>query len=129
MLIAANAEPPIWKPVEAAMKQTIKSAVGRKLIDSVSAVYKWPNENINGAAYCGWVNSKNGFGAYTGFRPFMVIVTHANGPKGHGQFLLFSADIADSTDEINTPPIYNMCSQQGLDLSGPPSDDRNDLSH
>lgn len=53
-------------------KATIKDAVGRHLKDPFSAQYEWP-EVRSGTVYCGFVNAKNAFGAYSGYQPFLVL--------------------------------------------------------
>lgn len=55
-----------------ANKEVIKSTIGRYLKDPYSAQYEWPAIK-NSTTYCGFVNAKNGFGAYEGYQPFLVL--------------------------------------------------------
>lgn len=51
-----------------------QAAIGRQLIDPASAQFKISTIRHVGAAvvFCGLVNSKNRFGGYTGFQPFVL---------------------------------------------------------
>lgn len=55
-----------------ALQTAIKESIGKKLADPYSAQYEWQPVK-NEMSYCGWVNAKNQFGAYTGLKPFMVL--------------------------------------------------------
>lgn len=123
------AQPAVWRPISPQAKAVISSAVGDKMLDGVTAQYRWPKENINGVGYCGWVNSKNSYGAYTGFRPFYVLGAHSFSKKGLGDYTVFSVSIFDPTDDVESAPINNGCAKAGFDISqGPPSANPNDLS-
>lgn len=54
------------------LQQGVKEMVGKELNDPFSAQYAWQPVKDD-YLYCGWVNAKNAFGAYVGYRPFMVI--------------------------------------------------------
>jgi len=41
-------------------------------------MFNWEKYVEQGYVYCGYVNSKNGFGGYTGYVPFEVFTTIAN---------------------------------------------------
>lgn len=65
---------PLAKPFDLneAQKTQIREAVGEELKDPFSAQYDWKpvyDEYI----YCGRVNSKNSYGAYTGYKLFAVL--------------------------------------------------------
>lgn len=87
------------------VQTAIKTAIGKKLADPYSAQYDWQpikNETV----YCGWVNAKNQFGAYTGYQPFMVLYSIT----GSGKPLIFSSDL--------TPNVVTaMCLEKGYRLS------------
>lgn len=55
-------------PIQAAFKE----AVGKELADPYSAHYDWQPIKDE-VVYCGWVNAKNQFGAYTGYQPFLAL--------------------------------------------------------
>lgn len=89
----------------APVQTAIKEAVGRELSDPYSAQYDWQpikDETL----YCGWVNAKNQFGAYAGYRPFMVL--YAIGKSGKP--LIFKTEMTPSV-------VSQMCLQSGYRLT------------
>ena len=70
---AANAQSPDPK-IEAA-----KSRLAMKMKDPESVRFAdvVSHESGNSSTVCGWVNAKNSFGAYVGFKPFYVMDTIA----------------------------------------------------
>ena len=92
--------------IPSAVTQTaIRDAVGRKLADPFSAQYEWQAVRSD-TLYCGWVNAKNQLGAYTGYRPFMVLYAIT----ASGKPLVMSADL---DPDIVTP----MCLKEGYRLT------------
>lgn len=59
-------------PITVAEKNAIIAKMEGELRDPASAVYKWPRAK-NGI-YCFWLNSKNAYGGYTGFKPVSVFL-------------------------------------------------------
>lgn len=86
------------------MQSAVKEAVGRKLADPFSAQYEWQAVKDD-ALYCGFVNAKNGFGAYTGYQPFMVL--YANNKS---KTLVLSA-------EVDPDIVGPMCLKNGYRIS------------
>ena len=111
---AASALPS--KPLTVAHKKQIAAAVTEKLKDPDSAKFRWPAVQEWGL-YCGWVNAKNSYGGYTGFKPFMITGGVGGGPKSDGSFLIMSTDLGDGDD---ASVVETMCRRHGFDLSGPP---------
>ncbi len=60
--------PSLGASVPAKLQQAVMRAVGEQLRDPYSAQYEFVM--MNGNAVCGFVNARNGFGGYTGKRPF-----------------------------------------------------------
>jgi hypothetical protein len=63
-------------PPTAAQKKLVEDAVKLQLKDADSARFRhtdWRVATTKGI-YCGYVNSKNSFGGYTGFQTFEVLV-------------------------------------------------------
>jgi hypothetical protein len=102
------------KPLTAANKQQIATAIRNLLKDPDSARFRWPAVREWGL-YCGWVNAKNSYGGYTGFQPFMIIGGVGDGPRSDGKFLVIKAEIGGG-DGI----VEKMCVDHGFDMSGPP---------
>lgn len=78
------------------------------LIDGASARYIWPIQK-NDVGYCGWVNAKNTFGAYTGYRIFYVLGARTNA----------------GIYKVNGPPDFDeiaerMCRDLGYPVHSPP---------
>lgn len=100
VLAAASTSPP---PIFTAEQQSaIKEAVGRKLNDPFSAQYEWQPVQDD-ASYCGWVNAKNAFGAYVGYKPFFVL--YSIGAKTNKTTVY--------TVELDTSIVTKMCGDSG----------------
>lgn len=89
-----------------AVQTAIKESVGKELADPFSAQYDWQPVRDE-MLYCGWVNAKNQFGAYTGYKPFMVLYSVGN---KSGKVSVYSADLEP---HVVTP----MCLQKGYRVS------------
>jgi hypothetical protein len=83
-------------------QEAIKSAVGKALKDPFTAQYEWP-EPKSATVYCGWVNARNGFGAYDGFRPFMVLYYIGKQSKA----------LTVVQTEMSPPIVGQMCAESG----------------
>lgn len=68
---AAKEAAVIGKPLPVAKKQAILKRFNVRLLDGPSAKYIWPVQKSTGT-YCGFVNAKNSYGGYTGWRQFWV---------------------------------------------------------
>lgn len=96
----------------------ISAAIGAQLRDGESARYRWPAEYPDGAIYCGFYNARNGFGAYVGFLPFMVLGVHANGPRGDGRYVVTEIRLAtEDPADTATGIVRRMCTENGFDVT------------
>ena len=107
----------------AAERKVIVGEVGDQLADGVTAQWRWPAFSPGGKAwigstYCGWVNAKNKFGAYVGFRPYMIVAERIHPPKFTASFggIVGSSEIMDAH-------ITKACAEAGYDLLAPPPAD------
>lgn len=57
-----------------AKKAEILKMLEVEMVDARSARFIWP-EQRDEVLYCGFVNAKNRLGAYTGYKPFSVVVS------------------------------------------------------
>jgi hypothetical protein len=121
MAVAAATAPKKMQTPSAQMRGAIVAKVGDKLMDGASARYRWPKEDFEGALYCGFVNAKNSYGAYIGFRPFMILGAHANGPNGDGSYKIFAATITGIERDNDTAIVAKMCGEAGFDLASLPA--------
>lgn len=112
-LATMSAELPVV-PLTALHKQQISAAVKAKLKDPDSAQFRWPAPKEWGS-YCGWVNAKNSYGGYTGFKPFYVVGGAPNAKKG---FIVSTVVLAE---EGSAGVAEQMCSKEGYDVSEPPA--------
>jgi hypothetical protein len=78
--------------------QALKSAMEDRLKDAESARYKDVRIGKDGITTCGRVNSKNSYGAYTGYVPFLAIKLST------GKFLVIGIDEASET----------LCKEKGV---------------
>lgn len=89
-----------------AVQSAIKNAVGKELFDPFSARYDWQPVK-NEALYCGWVNARNKFGAYTGYQPFMAIYG-VNAKSGKAKVL---------SVQMESYLVTPMCLKEGYRLT------------
>ncbi len=95
-------------PLDEKEKTQFKELVSQRLNDPDSALFRWP-ANRPGRVYCGWVNAKNRFGGYVGYRLFSI----TRPAYGFGDLLLRTAE-----DEISM--TLSDCRSAGFDVSAPP---------
>lgn len=108
---AATAAPDLT----AAEKEAISKAFSGILLDDTTARWRWlPPAEGNVITYCGFVNAKNSYGAYTGFRPFMVALVRRTAMAS-----LPTIGAPGSDDEVIT---IRMCSTRGYDLTEVPAE-------
>lgn len=96
-----------------AQRAEIKAMVSPHLRDPDSAVYRWPMPKP-GHVYCGWVNAKNGYGGYNGFRQFAVI--RPLGGFGKTEILF-----AWNPGDHDSSEALFACQKAGYDIDIPPS--------
>lgn len=113
------------RPMPPPDRAVIQSAVGERLRDAESARYRWPlaSPDPDEVGYCGFVNAKNAFGAYVGFRPFFVLGYRRNGPRGDGRYVVDQVHIAAEDAEASAAAVVErMCREIGYDISRLPPD-------
>lgn len=80
------------------LTKTLREAVNDALLDAPSARFKdefisgSENENSNALSLCGLVNSKNSFGGYVGFKPFIS--------NTEGMVILDTAEVPSATQYL-----------------------------
>ena len=95
--------------MSAEAKDAVEASIKDRLFDGDSARWRWP-ERIEGQDfYCGFVNAKNSYGAYTGFKPFMVMLVQ--GTKGW-----FSAFVGVGDTENAEIAVRDQCAARGFPL-------------
>lgn len=100
----ALADPsPAQRAITAEDKIAVADAVRAKLKDPDSARFRWL-PSASGLTYCGFVNSKNSFGGYTGFQPFTTVLAEIDGKP--------SVTVIGIGD-----PAYTVCSNLGVDMT------------
>jgi hypothetical protein len=95
-------------------KQVISHAVGLSIVNAGSAQFRWPqiaNTEDGSINYCGMVNAKSSFPAYSGWQAYIVEGTISGGKMTTAVVGL----IAGGKDvEI----VRKMCKKYGLDPGG-----------
>lgn len=89
-------------------KSSIREAVKRDLKDPDSAKFRWNPNKLHGVAYCGFVNSRNSYGGYVGFSPFMVFFDKRR--------QIDNVEIADDPDAVMSEAVLKMCLEYGYIL-------------
>lgn len=103
-------------------KAALQSAIKEKLKDPTSPLFKWPELQLTGGTksfpqgkggvyhYCGLVNAKNSYGAYTGYVPYYANFGAMSDNKIYAViFGIASADPSDN-DSIS---VMMFCHQYG----------------
>lgn len=108
---AAAADAP--RALNAHEKTVIRSAVLKSLKDPDSAKFRWNPKVLDSTIYCGFVNSKNSFGGYVGFEPFMVF------RNPDGSIILVQIAGQEPDDPVGTV-LADTCRQPGylIDATG-----------
>lgn len=115
-LALAAAEPPIV-PFDKADFNNLKLFVGVHLKDDSSARWKLA-QPLTSAVYCGWVNSKNSFGAFSGWQSFAVAYLKFDDDKArfvYGPFFL--GDGSDAAANM----YLAQCEAAGFNIHAPPT--------
>ena len=101
-------------PLPDEARAAVMQSINDKLRDSETARWRWPDvPETSGLTYCGWLNAKNAYGAYTGYRPYAVILD--KGAKGW-----FSRLVSLAEREAVEVIVRSQCAAKGYDMSGPP---------
>ena len=92
-------------------KQVITKAVGLSIANPGSAQYRWPqivNTEDGSVNYCGMVNAKSAYPAYSGWQAFIVEGTISSGK-------LTSAVVGLIAGGKDVEIVRKMCKKYGLD--------------
>lgn len=101
------------RPLTAAEARVIQSAVRDELVDPDSSNFKMLPLSKNSDRYCAYVNAKNRFGGYDGFRAFTVYVTK----NPAGQVIEAShPSVENRRDPLMADLKRAVCAGQGYDL-------------
>ena len=95
-------------------KQVITKAVGLSIVNPGSAQYRWPqiaNTEDGAINYCGMVNAKSAYPAYSGWQAYIVEGTVSGGK-------LTSAVVGLIAGGKDTEIVRKMCKKYGLDPGG-----------
>jgi hypothetical protein len=95
-------------------KQVITKAVGLSIVNPASAQFRWPpiaNTEDGSINYCGMVNAKSSFPAYSGWQAYIVEGTVSGGK-------MTSAVVGLIAGGKDTDIVRKMCKKYGLDPGG-----------
>lgn len=98
-------------------RTAIAKAVTSTLKDPSSAQFEWYPKQRAGSIYCGRINAKNGFGGYTGFKPYSLILIDAAGTPIAG-VVLIGDDVPGSGDAAK---VIKSCKEQGYPVDTSPA--------
>jgi hypothetical protein len=110
------------RPITDAEKSAFADKLRKELKDPESARFRWNNGVRNLAIYCGFINAKNSYGAYTGFRAFLVIFGAQVDGKPHVSSASIDGGAVYSRSRysygryIGESAEVQMCSQSGYNL-------------
>ena len=99
------------RPLTSSEKALIREAVSDDFLDADSAKFRWLPlpDHMNGSLYCGSVNAKNRFGAYTGYNAFAVVVELKNGK-------ITNPISMTAMREYDADAWRMVCAQRGMDI-------------
>jgi hypothetical protein len=95
-------------------KQVISKAVSLSIVNPGQAQYRWPqiaNTEDGAINYCGMVNAKSAYPAYSGWQAYIVEGTVSGGK-------LTSAVVGLIAGGKDTEIVRKMCKKYGLDPGG-----------
>jgi len=95
-------------------KQVISKAVSLSIVNPGQAQYRWPqiaNTEDGSINYCGMVNAKSAYPAYSGWQAYIVEGTVSGGK-------LTSAVVGLIAGGKDTEIVRKMCKKYGLDPGG-----------
>ena len=95
-------------------KQVISKAVSLSIVNPGQAQYRWPqiaNTEDGSVNYCGMVNAKSAYPAYSGWQAYIVEGTVSGGK-------LTSAVVGLIAGGKDTEIVRKMCKKYGLDPGG-----------
>jgi hypothetical protein len=95
-------------------KQVISKAVSLSIVNSASAQYRWPqiaSTDDGSINYCGMVNAKSSFPAYSGWQAYIVEGTVSGGK-------MTSAVVGLIAGGKDVEIVRKMCKKYGLDPGG-----------
>lgn len=101
------------RQITEADKAAIRETIKRQLKDPESARFRWVAYTGLDELYCGFVNAKNSYGGYVGFKPFAVMLATNN--MGKQVALPFDMDTEERTAQF--------CRSYSVPLSAPATDD------
>lgn len=107
-------EPTLARDLNAAEKKLIADTVAKDFKDPPAARFRWlpinpENTGVVSQNYCGMVNGKNSYGAYTGFVPFLVFVATKNGK------VIIAAPLAVADSDSSMHYVMKTCLGNGMD--------------
>lgn len=110
-------KPPKGRALTKPEKAFVMAAVNRQLKDPDSSRFKWlkiaelVNNNFTDSVYyCGLVNSKNSYGGYVGYEPFLALISWKKGKLEK----IYSIEFGDK----NFPTVIKaVCADNGYELS------------
>lgn len=118
LALALAAAEPVILPFDKSDFDSLKQTVGVHLKDDRSARWKLTQPNARNY-YCGWVNSKNSFGAYTGWQAFSVWYIKLDGDDRGARFL--GSPVFFDPNDQSTFHFFSDCEKGGFNLYMPPA--------
>ena len=116
-VVAGSAENPVKKKpplITVAEKAAIRAEFRKTLTDPESARFRWlARKSPDGNTYCGFINAKNRFGGYVGFKPYIAVVEDT-----------FAAIISAGETDTKATANIQQCIENGIDIAGPTVDDK-----
>lgn len=95
------------RPMSEAAKAAIIATIEPKMLDARSARFIWPKQR-DARLYCGFINAKNSYGGYAGYKPFAAIMS---GKETH--FVLLDGSASRTITEL----FSEDCRKAGYSLS------------
>jgi hypothetical protein len=118
MMVAALAplvRPALARDLSAPEQKLVAEAVTKDFRDPAAAQFRWlPGDFVSAKevtpqTYCGMVNGKNAYGAYTGFVPFSVFLAVKDGK------VILAAPLAVGSSESSEYAVLKTCMDKGID--------------
>ena len=105
----AQTERQITEPEKAA----VRLAIEQRLMDPMSAQYRWLPTVAADGAYCGYVNAKNRYGGYVGFASFLAWIRK---PNEDGSPRVVLNMLATKPGNWSESDVRHWCRKSGINM-------------
>lgn len=113
VFVSASATAQTGRQITEPEKAAVRLAIEQRLMDPMSAQYRWLPAIGKDGAYCGYVNAKNRYGGYIGFAPFLAWIRK---PNEDGSPRVVLNMLAVKPSNWSDYDVRAYCREAGIDM-------------